>query len=130
VAHFSKRELTTRHQEKANKIAKLEVLRGQIKRKYGPENVWFLEKIDGYSRLARVNGFLGTQDIAFIGLNPSTSRFPTNADKYFYSQLLRHGFDDAHLSDLVKIKAENKKNDFVCGTSGAAGQILNVNHVY
>jgi len=57
----------------------------------------------------QVKGFLGTQDIIFLGLNPSLGHFPSKYDKFFYEELRKNGFKNAHITDLIKIKAPNKK---------------------
>jgi uracil-DNA glycosylase len=62
-------------------------------------DVWFFPK-DG-----RVHGWQGTQDIMFVGLNPSTGRFPSPADRSFYRALATCGFERAHLTDAIKERA-------------------------
>lgn len=59
----------------------------------------------------KVKGFLGTQDIMFLGLNPSYSHFPSNYDEYFYLQLRNNNFEDAHLTDLLKKRATKEEVD-------------------
>lgn len=61
--------------------------------------VWFFPPLDG------VAGWRGTQRIMFIGLNPSTGRFPSDADQFLYAQLKRKGFARAHLTDVIKERA-------------------------
>lgn len=82
----------------------LERLRARIVRDIyldGWREVWFFPKHNG------VEGWQGTRDIMFVGLNPSTGRFPDKATTIFYDQLRHNGFADAHLSDVVKERIEN-----------------------
>jgi uracil-DNA glycosylase len=67
-----------------------------VKRWY---DVWFFPKSDG------VNGWGGTDQVMFIGLNPSSGRFPSRATDLFYRELKRHGFGNAHLTDVFKIRS-------------------------
>jgi hypothetical protein len=63
----------TRHRGKAHRLARL---RARIVREvYLAEwrDVWFFPAFEG------VRGWQGTQDIMFVGLNPSTGRFPDSA---------------------------------------------------
>ena len=52
---------------------------------------------------------MGTQDIIFIGLNPATANFPSWHDEQYYGNLKRSKFQNAHLTDLFKTRATNKK---------------------
>ena len=70
--------------------------------KKGWKDVWF------YPRYKKIKGYLGTQNLVFIGPNPSYNRFPTKCTDFFYEQLEKNGFENAHLTDLVKIRAFNK----------------------
>jgi hypothetical protein len=67
------------------------------------KEVWFFPSHKG------IQGFLGTQKIIFLGLNPSSGLFPTKRDEFFYGQLKANGFQDAHITDLIKLKSTNKK---------------------
>jgi hypothetical protein len=67
------------------------------------KNVWF------YPSCMGVRGWEGTQDIMFVGLNPSTGRFPSKDDKFLYSQLMEHHFEAAHLTDLIKLRATGQE---------------------
>ena len=93
---------------KADDRAKLEKLKGLRSRIIQEEyvdnwrEVWFFPKHRG------VSGWRGTQDIIFVGLNPSKGHFPSQHDEFLYKQLKRNGFDRAHLTDIVKIKATRK----------------------
>ena len=60
--------------------------------------VWFFPRFGG------VDGWRGTQDIMFVGLNPSTGRFPSHAGRMLYA-LRRNGFKRAHLTDVIKERA-------------------------
>jgi len=65
--------------------------------------VWFFESWKG------VKGYLGTQDIMFVGLNPSLGHFPSKYDTFFYNELKKNGFQNAHLTDFIKSRCSNKK---------------------
>lgn len=71
--------------------------------------VWFFPEYN------KVKGFLGTQNIMFVGLNPSYSCFPTKVDKFFYEQLKKYGFENAHLTDLIKIRTKNENIHKILG---------------
>ena len=64
-------------------------------------DVWFYPEYRG------VKGWMGTQDIIFVGSNPSYNVFPTKYTDFFYKQLKVNGFDKAHLTDLIKIRSTN-----------------------
>ena len=64
----------------------------------GWREVWFFPPYKG------VKGFLGTQDIIFVGLAPSTGSFPSRSGEFLYEQLREHGFANAHVTDLVKVR--------------------------
>jgi uracil-DNA glycosylase len=66
-------------------------------------DVWFFPRYEG------VQGWRGTQRIMFVGLNPSTGRFASRHDRYFYAQLKRHGLAHAHLTDAIKERAVGNK---------------------
>jgi uracil-DNA glycosylase len=68
----------------------------------GWREVWFFPQDNG------VDGWHGTQDIMFVGLNPSTGRFGSPADRFFYAQLRRNGFRNAHLTDVIKERAQGR----------------------
>ncbi len=62
------------------KIEELKKLRKDIIEKYYInewKEVWFFPSYN------KVKGFLGTQDIIFLGLNPSYGHFPSKYDKFF-----------------------------------------------
>ena len=61
-----------------------------------------------YPEYEEVLGFSGTQEIIFLGLNPSSGIFPSKRDKLFYNLLKNKGFEFAHITDFIKIRAENK----------------------
>ena len=90
------------------KRKRLEDLRVRIVRElYLDEwrDVWFFPPFEG------VAGWRGTQRVMFVGLAPSTGRFPTEADRSsnparrLYAQLKRHGFGRARLTDVIKERA-------------------------
>lgn len=66
------------------------------------KEVWF------FPEYKEVKGWLGTEDVIFVGSNPSSNYFPTKYDDFFYNQLKNNGFKNAHLTDLIKTKAANK----------------------
>ena len=66
-------------------------------------DVWF------FPRHAGVAGWEGTQGVMFVGLNPSTGAFPNKADDFLYIQLKAHRFAEAHLTDLIKLRATGQK---------------------
>jgi uracil-DNA glycosylase family 4 len=55
-----------------------------------------------------VEGFLGTGDVVFVCMRPSTGTFPSKADKLFYKLIKNYGFQDAHITDLIKCKSRVK----------------------
>lgn len=44
-----------------------------------------------------------------VGSNPSRNTFPTRHTDLFYRELRKNGFQNAHLTDLVKIRAKNSE---------------------
>lgn len=52
-----------------------------------------------------VSGWAGYGPVMFVGLNPSRGNFASNADKLFYSTLLRLGLKNSHLTDVFKFRA-------------------------
>lgn len=72
---------------------------------YEWREVWFFPPFDG------VEGWRGTQRIMFVGLNPSTGRFGTDADRLLYARLKRNGFARAHLTDVIKERAIGRDVD-------------------
>lgn len=65
-------------------------------------DVWFYPVYEG------VQGWQGTGDVFFVGLNPSTGRFPSKADGFLYSRLKENRLADAHLTDVLKLRAAGK----------------------
>jgi len=93
-----------------SKQKQLEELRNKIIDKICKEDwkdVWF------YPKYKDIKGYLGTQDIVFIGPNPSYNRFPTRYTDFFYNQLRINGFKNAHLTDLIKIRLFNKDAEII-----------------
>lgn len=82
----------------------LQALKVRIERETARE-VWF------YPRVLGVKGWEGTGRIMFVGLNPSTGRFPSRADNVLYERLGEYGFENAHLSDAIKCRAKSKEVD-------------------
>lgn len=66
-------------------------------------DVWFFPPYND------VKGWEGTQDIMFVGLNPSTGHFPGDTGKFLYEQLKSHDFQSAHLTDLIKLRGTGKE---------------------
>lgn len=85
---------------------KLKALERKIKRTTR-EETWF------YPEYNKVKGWLGIQPIMFVGPNPSCNTFPTRYTDFFYEQLEKNGFGNAHLTDLIKIRARNDDADTV-----------------
>lgn len=92
------------------KTKELEDLRRKIIKEVFIErwkDVWFYPEHNG------IKGWLGTQNIMFVGSNPSYNTFPTKYTDFFYDQLKKNGFKNAHLTDLIKIRAPGRKADQV-----------------
>ena len=77
-------------------------------------DVWFFVE----RKELGVTGWQGTQDIMFVGTNPSTGRGSEKPVKnlrsdplfgLFYPQLKDNEFGNAHLTDLIKIRATNEE---------------------
>jgi hypothetical protein len=69
------------------------------------EEVWFFPK---YKQVPGVKGFLGTDRVFFVSINPSFGAFPSGPDIFYYRNLKRQGFGNAHLTDFFKVKCKNK----------------------
>ena len=97
-------------EEKHRRLADLRtrVIREQEIEKW--REVWFFPERDG------VKGWQGTQDIMFVGLNPSTGWFPSQADVFFYGELQQDEFGNAHLTDVVKCRATSREADEWCNS--------------
>jgi len=99
------------------KIKKLDNLKRKIIRET-KEKVWFYsEGYKGHEIPALrhgIKGWFGTQDIFFIGSNPSTnpSEDPPSVN-FFFKELKANNFENAHLTDLIKIRAKNTEADKV-----------------
>jgi len=70
---------------------------------FGLKEVWFFPEYND------VKGYLGTDKIVFIALNPSFGRFPSEGDKLLYRNLKKHGFHNAHLTDIIKLRLTRKQ---------------------
>jgi hypothetical protein len=93
--------------DKARRLARL---RARIVRElYLNEwrDVWFFPAFEG------VQGWQGTQDILFVGLNPSLGHFPDSPCRRFYTHLKRQGFAKAHLTDVIKERAAGRTVDTI-----------------
>ena len=64
---------------------------------------WFYPEYSG------VKGFLGTQDIFLVGLNPSSGTFPSAKDKELYTLLKEKELENLHITDFIKVRAKNKE---------------------
>jgi len=88
-----------------DKIDALVALKKEIKNEIS--NSFFFGEIERRS----CKGWFGTDPIIFVSLNPSTSTFPTEADKFYYYTLEEFGFANPHLSDLFKDIMTGKEFD-------------------
>jgi hypothetical protein len=91
---------------KDQKTKKLKAIRSIVIDQFykeGWKEVWFYPPHDG------VDGYMGTQDIIFVGLNPATANFPSWHDKMYYRNLKTFGFKNAHITDLFKVRATNQE---------------------
>jgi hypothetical protein len=70
--------------------------------KQNNQEVWFFPEYKG------IKGFLGTQDIILLGLNPSSGTFPSDTDKLLYNLLKQKGFSNIHITDFIKVRAKNE----------------------
>jgi len=66
------------------------------------KEAWFFPKYKG------VNGYLGTGKVMFVGKNPSLGHFPSRGDKFLYENLKRLGFQNAHITDVIKQRLNNE----------------------
>ena len=57
-----------------------------------------------------VKGFYGDKDYVFVAAQPSMSIFPTRWDERLYYCMAEYGFNNAHLTDLVKCRGEPGKD--------------------
>ena len=57
-----------------------------------------------------VKGFCGDRDYVFVAAQPSMSVFPTRWDERLYYCMAKYGFNNAHLTDLVKCRGEPGKD--------------------
>src|SRR3989344_1101126 len=69
--------------------------------------VWFFPQFKNIKGVEKVKGYLGTDKIVFLSINPSYGSYPSPADIFYYQNLQRQGFANAHLTDLFKIKIKN-----------------------
>jgi len=69
------------------------------------EEAWFFPE---YKQIRGVRGFLGTDRVFFVSINPSFGTFPSSPDIFYYRNLKRQGFGNAHLTDFFKVKCKNK----------------------
>lgn len=58
----------------------------------------------------KAKGFFGTGEVVFMCQRPSTGgKVPDEAVILFYDLIKEHGFENAHITDLVKCRAEGGK---------------------
>jgi len=68
---------------------------------------WFFPP-NGINKNNLVEGFLGTGDVVFVCMRPSTATFPNPTVKQFYKLIENYGFQDAHITDLIKCRSKVK----------------------
>lgn len=73
------------------------------------KEVWFFPQWNS------IRGWLGTGDIFFVGPNPSTGWFPSKNDEFLYRELKLLGFENAHLTDAIKLRAKGEDVDSLIG---------------
>ena len=86
--------------EKEKALIELEIA---IQKAYPNNKVWtFPSKIG-------VTGYRGTQNIIFLGWNPSTGEFWSkgSGDEFLYTELIKNGFENAHITDFFKLRMTN-----------------------
>ena len=90
---------------KHDKLVALERIRDEVIDKIYKERweeVWF------FPEYKQVKGFLGTDPIFFVSINPSFGTFPDDPVKFYYQNLKCQGFGNAHLTGFFKVKRKNK----------------------
>ncbi len=60
-----------------------------------------------YPEIPKVKGFLGTSPVFFVSINPSFRAYPSKQDLFYYRNLVKQGFGNAHLTDVFKLKCKN-----------------------
>ncbi|OGE77423.1 MAG: hypothetical protein A3B91_05040 [Candidatus Yanofskybacteria bacterium RIFCSPHIGHO2_02_FULL_41_29] len=73
--------------------------------------VWFFPQFKNIKGVEKVKGYLGTDPIVFLSINPSYGSYPSPADIFYYENLQQQGFANAHLTDLFKVKIKNDEVD-------------------
>ncbi|MDP3800456.1 MAG: hypothetical protein Q8Q90_03485 [bacterium] len=68
------------------------------------QEVWFFPSYEKNPEIQEVKGYLGTDTIFFVSINPSSGAYPTKNDISYYRSLKDHDFSNAHLTDCFKIK--------------------------
>ena len=71
--------------------------------------VWFFPRYKNIRGAERVMGYLGTDQVVFLSINPSFGSYPSAPDIFYYKNLQRQGFANAHLTDLFKFKIKNNE---------------------
>lgn len=100
---------------KEDAISRLEKLKKEIEETFGvKKNVWFFPEGKKFN-VEGVKGYLGTQNIMFVGLNPSMenasvkSKGYSPSDNFLYTMLREYGFQNAHITDFLKVGRKNKE---------------------
>lgn len=77
-------------------------MKRDFRKKLPGSRLWF------FSSENDVDGYLGTDPIVFVGIRPSTGEggFARPIFNSFYDRLKRHGFSQAHVTDIVKERME------------------------
>ncbi|MBU0457313.1 MAG: uracil-DNA glycosylase family protein [Nanoarchaeota archaeon] len=95
----------------ANKKLELERLRERIIKKYYIQKwneVWFFPKV------GKIEGYYGTSKAMLVGSNPSLGSkgyksLISKKLKWFYDILEKEGYSNAHLTDVIKLRMNNKE---------------------
>jgi hypothetical protein len=69
------------------------------------KTAWFFLEFKG------IKGYLGTDKIIFAGINPSYGRFPNKPVMFFYECLKKYGFENAHLTDIIKSRLTRQQSN-------------------
>jgi hypothetical protein len=98
----------------------LEDLQRRIRRECGEDKVWFYG--DERPKSKNITGFLGESELFFLALNPSQGTPNATQFKLFYGSLENNKLQDAHLTDLIKIKKSNKDRKELIGNEVCMGR--------
>jgi hypothetical protein len=84
-------------------------------------SAWFFPPYNG------VKGFLGTDKTVIVALNPSYGKFPSRGDIFLYKCMKEYGFENAHLTDIIKHKLTGSEYTKLKKNSQLFNQILEEN---